>query len=200
MPVVGNPEVLAVTPLYCTVAEARTAGATGTDDEVEAAILAAQEIITTYTGELFASVDLTVSVPAGPPALLPYRVQSVSAVRAVGSDADTATTSYRVTSSSVIGEVDAVEAIGGGSLASSHPYRITVTGTFGYADTPAAVTRACALIAAHLTKHPEGDDQAGVTRLSVEGYSVDYGDAMRATTGVPEADRLLRPYRFTVLA
>lgn len=186
---------------YCTVAEAQAAGAVGTNDEITAAIEAATELITAYTGELFETTETTVTISALGGGLLPYRVQSITAARAVGSDTDLDSTSYRVTSSSVVGDLDTIEVIGGGYFSAGHPYRISVTGTFGYETTPKAVTRACALIAAHLTKHPTGYSEAGVRSLAVEGYRVDYGDTTnRATTGVAEADMLLAPYRKVVLA
>lgn len=181
--------------------EAEAAGATGTEDEIEAAIEAAEELIDRYTGDRFATTVMTVTgTHSNGMILLPLRVQEIDTVRFVGQDTDVDADSYRLRTSGVSGDIDAVEWVGYSS-SYGYPSRATVTGTFGWETTPRAVRRAAALIAAHLRKNPAGSSEAGVQRLSVEGYSVDYGDsARRATTGVPEADLLLAPYRTPVVA
>ena len=191
---------------YASVAEATDAGATGTPEQITAAIAAAQELVDLYTGDKFettpdSGTTTVIGTYSNGQILLPYRVQSVSAIRFVGQDTDVDATAYRVRTSSVAGDIDSIEWVGRGSSSYGSPSRAVVTGVFGWTDTPAAVTRATALIAAYLTKNPTGSTEAGVRSLSVEGYSVSYGDnATSATTGVPEADMLLKPYRIPTIA
>ena len=199
MPIVIGSPLPVSSATYCTIQEAKDAGATGTEDEIEAAIEAAEELIDAYTGDRFATTVMTVmGTYSNGQILLPVRLQSISTVRFVGHDTDVDTTAYRLRTSATLGDIDALEWIGGGS--GYNGYRATVTGVFGYATTPWAVRRAAALIAAHLRKHPTGSPTAGIKAISVEGYTRQYGEGTTATTGVPEADELLRDYRTPVIA
>ncbi|WP_326730237.1 hypothetical protein [Streptomyces phaeochromogenes] len=157
---------------YCSVAEARDKGATGTDAEVAAWIAAAEEQITRYTQQLFEPTDLVVvaDVGAGGLVILPRRVRTVTSVAPVlaADDAPSIPSSaYRVTSSDVLGQVDAVHMAWGGYndlVVGAESYnggwqglwqrwgaeQVTVVGEFGYATVPLLVKQACALLAADI--------------------------------------------------
>lgn len=204
--------------MYCTIEEARAAGATGDDAAVLAAIAAARRAIDRYTGDVFAPTTLTViAYPAADgSALLPFMVRSVSAVRAVGAATDLPTGSYRVLSSSTFGQYDAV-VLGGGELynvlvlgaepwnggyrgLTAHTQQLSVTGEFGPDETPAEVRECAALYAAHLTTLsqpqpgmpgalPDVDDEGNVVVITVDA------NVRRApTTGHELVDALLSGY------
>lgn len=157
---------------YCTVAQARDKGATGTDAEVAAWIAAATERITAYTLQLFEPTVAVVVADVAPEGLvlLPRRVRSVTAVTPVWDTGDPPalpSSAYRVTSADVLGQVDAVQIAYGGyddlvvgaeswaggwaGLFEAHwAQQVTVEGTFGYATVPPLVAQACALLAAHI--------------------------------------------------
>jgi len=203
---------------YCTLTEARSAGATGTDGEVAQAIADAQELVDRYTGDSFEESEQTVTATIGANglALLPRRVSAITSITFVGASSAIDASAYRLRTSSTPGDIDAIEMAGygygqyayndliagaerwnGGYANLAQPgRRITVVGTFGWAAVPSSVRRATALIAAGLTTNPTGDELAGVRSLSVEGYSVTFdGTGERVTTGHPEADRLLAGFR-----
>lgn len=155
--------------LYCTVELARSRGAKGDDAAVEAAIVAAGDLIDRYTGRVWSRVDAVVIARVAPDgtAFLPWVVESVSEVRVLGAPTALALTAFSVTSSSVYGGVDAVH-LGGGSwadplIAGAEPWnggwagllrgveRVQVTGTFGPAETPVVVRDAAAALAVWLT-------------------------------------------------
>lgn len=189
---------------YCTVEQAEDAGATGTEAEIDAAIVAAMERVDAYTGQWFNTrTAQTVVATLGGDGLLhmPRRLQSVTSVTPIDGTA-IASSSYRVRLSSSLGDVDAIELTWGWLSAGT---RVTVVGTFGYSATPSAVRRATALLAAYLTTNPGGSSSTGVAgarSLSVEGYSVTFGSSgpELTTTGLLEADQLLQPYRTVGLA
>ncbi|WP_407553077.1 hypothetical protein QOM21_23890 [Streptomyces sp. Pv4-95] len=160
--------------MYCSVAQARDAGTTGTDAELAAWITAAMERITAYTRQQFEPLAMVVvgDVAPGGLVLLPRRVRSVSSVAPVVTDgADDApslpSSAYRVTSSDVLGQVDAVHLAwrgyddlivgaeswnGGwaGLLDGWGSEQVRVSGEFGYAEVPPLVAQATALLAAHV--------------------------------------------------
>lgn len=203
---------------YCTLTEARAAGATGTDGEVTQAIADAQELVDRHTGDSFEEGEQTVTATIGANglALLPRRVSAITSVTFVGASSAIDASAYRLRKSSTPGDVDAIEMVGYGygqfayndliagaerwnggyANLSQSGRRITVVGTFGWDAVPLAVRRATALLAAAATTNPTGDELAGVQSLSVEGYSVTYtSDGTGVTTGHPEADRLLAGFR-----
>lgn len=204
---------------YCTIEQARNAGATGTDAEVTTAIAEASEMIDEYCNEWFdprAAQTIVAEFGANGVAVLARRVRAITSVTYVGSTSALAASSYRMRTSATVGDIDAVEMLGAGAgsdilVAGAEPWnggwsnlsapgrRISVVGDFGYAAVPAAVTRACAILAAFFSNNPGGggESTAGVKSLSVEGYRVEYSDEATAmtTTGVLEVDRLLAPFR-----
>lgn len=163
---------MAAGSLYCTVAEARAAGAVGTDEQVEGAIRTAGELIDRYTGTVWAEVTATIiaRVSADGTAILPLPVAAVTAVRFDGASSDLAPTAYRATSSLELGGVDALlVGAGRGSnvlIAGAEPWnggyanlyggyrlgtKVRVTGLFGPPETPPFIRDAAAALAAWLT-------------------------------------------------
>jgi hypothetical protein len=157
---------------YCSEAQAREAGCTGTSAEVSAWIAAATERITAYTQQLFEPTPLVVVADVAPDGLviLPRRVRSVTSVTPVVDSGDAPSlpsSAWRVTSSDVLGSIDAVHLRWGGYndlVAGAESYnggwrglferwgmeQAKVTGEFGYDSVPPLVERACALLAAHI--------------------------------------------------
>lgn len=169
---------------YCTVAQAKTAGATGTDAEVSAAIVAASARVDRFTADQFTPGTLTVVGTAAPDGtvLLRRRVRSVTSVSVVGgyggpASALVPSTGYMVLSSATPGQVDAL-ILGGRGVADAlvvgaEPWnggyagllgsawatgQVSITGSFGWDAPPPEVVGATALLAAHL-------GGAGVTGL-----------------------------------
>ncbi|MFD5058254.1 hypothetical protein [Streptomyces sp. NPDC058394] len=195
---------------YCTVEQARTAGATGTDGEVAAWISAATERITAYTQQLFEPTPLVVVADVAPEGLvlLPRRVRSVTSVTPVVADDDAPSlpsSAWRVTSSDVLGSVDAVLLRWGGYddlIAGAESYnggyrglferwgleQARIAGEFGYAEVPPLVAQACALLAAHIQAQaaPSDADAAQDPGLDVddEGNNVRIEDDAEETTPV----------------
>ncbi|OKJ06821.1 hypothetical protein [Kitasatospora sp. CB01950] len=156
--------------MYCTVAQARAAGCTGTDDEVTGWIARAQAVVDAYTQQAFEPTDLTVAgtVSSRMRILLPRRVRTISAVRLGTGPGDTEYTvpvsAYRVTSSAVLGQVDAVQLAEFGYndlVAGAESYAggwaglwgrwgsdALVDGSFGYDAPPSGVDLATAMVAA----------------------------------------------------
>lgn len=177
---------------YCSEAQARDAGVTGTDAEVAAWIAAAKERITAYTQQLFEPTDLVVvaDVGAGGLVILPRRVRTVTAVMPVLAADDgpsIPSSAYRATSSDVLGQVDAVRLAWGGYndlVVGAESYnggwlglwerwgaeQVKVVGTFGYAATPLLVGQANALLAAELQAQarPSDADAADDPSLQVD--------------------------------
>ncbi|WP_406338270.1 hypothetical protein OG987_13360 [Streptomyces sp. NBC_01620] len=195
---------------YCTVDQARTAGATGTDGEVAAWISAATERITAYTQQLFEPTPLVVVADVAPEGLvlLPRRVRSVTSVTPVVADDDAPSlpsSAWRVTSSDVLGSVDAVLLRWGGYddlIAGAESYnggyrglferwgleQARVAGEFGYAEVPPLVAQACALLAAHVQAQAAPSDadaqQAPGLDVDDEGNNVRIEDDAEETTPV----------------
>jgi hypothetical protein len=195
---------------YCTVAEARAAGCTGTDAEVAGWIAAATERITAYTQQLFEPTPLVVvaDVAADGLVILPRRVRTVTAVTPVVSDGSASSlpsSAWRVTSSDVLGQIDAVHLRWGGYddlIAGAESYnggwrglferwgleQAKVEGEFGYDTVPDLVARACALLAAHIEAQaaPSDADSAQDPGLDVddEGNNVRIEDDAEETTPV----------------
>lgn len=177
---------------YCSVEAAKNAGCTGTDAEVAAWITAAEEQIERYTQQVFEPTDLVVvaDVGAGGLVILPRRVRTVAAVQPVLEADDGASlpsSAYRVTSSSVLGQVDAVHLSWGGwddLVAGAESYnggwlglwerwgakQVKVTGSFGYEAVPLLVGQACALLAADIQAKaaPSDSDAAEDSSLQVD--------------------------------
>lgn len=193
---------------YSTVAAARAAGATGTDPQVQAALDLAGQQIDTLTSQWWNSRVATVRVQVDRDgyARLPRRVQTVTAVRAVGGLSDVTPSLYLVESSAVLGGLDRLRIAGSGSgrwdVLRNHdplyymghqdrqPTSLDVTGTFGVDPTPAAISEAEARIAARIT--------GAATVVNAEG-DADLGTPPQVPdltypTGDPQVDALLRPY------
>jgi hypothetical protein len=198
---------------YCTVAQAREKGATGTDAEVAAWIAAATERITKYTQELFEPTVTVVVADVAPDGLviLPRRVRTITSVTPVWDVGDAPalpTAAWRATSADVLGQIDAVRIAYGGyddlvvgaeswaggwqGLFESHWTRqAMVAGTFGLAAVPALVAQACALLAAHVQAQatPSDADAAQDPGLDVddEGNNVRIEDSSDDPSATPDA-------------
>lgn len=199
---------------YCTVAQARDAGTTGTDAEVAAWIAAATERITAYTQQCFEPTVMVVVADVAPDGtcLLPRRVRTITSVTPVVASDDAPSlpsSAWRVTSSDVLGSVDALHLRWGGyddlivgAESWSGGWRglwdqwgqeqARIVGEFGYDAVPPLVTQACALLAAHLqaTAAPSDADAAQAPGLDVddEGNNVRIeNDAAETTPVSPSA-------------
>ncbi len=187
---------------YCSIEAARTAGCTGTDAEVAAWIAAAREGIERYTQQVFEPTDLVVvaDVAAGGLVILPRRVRTVTSVQPLVDPDDgpiLPASAYRVTSSSVLGQIDAVHLAWGGwddLVVGAESYnggwaglweqwgaeQAKVSGSFGYDAAPLLVGQANALLAAHLQAkaRPSDADAAQDPTLQVddEGNNVAIDD------------------------
>lgn len=166
---------------YCTLDEARAAGAVGDDAAVTLAIARAQSSVEDFTGDLFEPSTRTVVARLGADgrAMLPYRVTDPAGSYTVTDHDGVAATPYaagtfRMFSSAVEGDVDAVGL--GSAWAGSNvlvygmePWarprnwqgRVRVSGQFGWDVCPEGVTAATAMLAAHLsrdiTPDPDGN-------------------------------------------
>ncbi|MFJ5802682.1 hypothetical protein [Streptomyces decoyicus] len=179
--------------MYCSVAQAKSAGCTGTDPEVTAWIEAAMERVGAYTRQQFEPLSMVVvgDVAPGGLVLLPRRVRSVSSVTPLIDGADDApslpSSAWRVTSSDVLGQVDAVHLAWGGwddlvagaeswnggwagLLAGWGTEQVRIEGEFGYASVPPTVVQATALLAAHIQSQaaPSDADAAQDPSLTVD--------------------------------
>lgn len=188
------------TGLYCTVAQARAAGANGTDPQVQAAIAAADTRIDRFCGDTFTSTSTTVRCRVSSAtglAILPLRVQQVDAVAVplvTGGTQAIASSAYRVHSSAMIGDYDGIEFGGLGAfdplVVGAEPWnggyrglldrlsalgggdQLFVTGTFGWAVTPPEVVQAAALIAAAITGTGQLPGTGGSLTADAEGNAV----------------------------
>lgn len=205
---------------YATRAEARAAGAQGTDAELDTALASARTRIDRFTRQSWAPAVATVAadVSGKGVVLLPRQIdeREPTTVRYVGSSVALPTTSYQVTSSRVLGHVDAIWlGAGGGDILvlGAEPYnggwrnlqprtgKVEITGTFGTGDTPQEVRAAAAMIAAAITQGgglatggtaaPDTDDEGNVVTITTGGDDEPPSGDGR-TTGVPAADVLLR--------
>ncbi|MFF7313347.1 hypothetical protein [Streptomyces sp. NPDC008137] len=213
---------------YCSIQAARDAGCTGTDAEVAAWITAAQEGIERYTQQLFEPTDRAVvaDVAAGGLVILPRRVRTVTAVMPVleaDDEPGLPASSYRVTSSAVLGQIDAVHLAWGGYddlVVGAESYnggwlglwerwgaeQVKVVGSFGYDAVPLLVGQACALLAAHLQAEAtptDGDAPDGGLDVDDEGNNVAIEDSddeasgvvsPSSSTGSTQVDALLAGY------
>lgn len=184
---------------YCTVAQARAQGCTGTDDEVTGYIAMAQGRVDEFTRQAWEPVTLTVIADLGPDglALLPRRVRSITSVTPVaeaGAPAVLPASAWRATSSAVLGAVDAVRLDVGGwddLVAGAESWaggwaglldrwcadQVEVTGEFGWDGPPPAVQQATALVAAAVQQlvapQQDGDpDAPGELDVDDEGNNV----------------------------
>lgn len=198
---------------YCSVDQARAAGATGTDAEVAAWISAATERITSYTQQLFEPTVMVVVADVAPDGLvlLPRRVRTITAVTPVVADDDAVSlpaSAWRVTSADVLGAVDAVHLRWGGYndlIAGAESYnggyrglferwgmeQARIEGEFGYATVPALVAQACAILAADIQSQaqPSDADSAQTPGLDVD----DEGNNVRIENDTDDGDEPLPP-------
>lgn len=154
---------------YCTIDEAKAQGARGSFADITAAIVAAQERIDRFTGDLFEPATRTVVARLGGDgrAMLPMRLTDADSVDTVEyvDGAAVEATMFRAYSSADTGDVDAIgvgrDYVGTNILVvglepwadhTNRPGRLRVTGTFGWAETPAAVRTAAALLAGHISR------------------------------------------------
>ncbi|GGQ48785.1 hypothetical protein Saso_27270 [Streptomyces asoensis] len=214
---------------YCSEAAARDAGVTGTPAEVMAWVAAARERIDRYTQQCFEPTDLAVvaDVGAGGLVILPRRVRTITSVMPVLAADDgpsLPSSAWRVTSSSVLGQVDALHLAWGGYndlVVGAESYnggwlglwerwgaeQVKAVGSFGYDETPLLVGQGCALLAAHLQAQaaPSDADAAQDAGLQVddEGNNVAIEDSddeettpvdPSSSTGSTQVDALLAGY------
>ncbi|MFF9643678.1 hypothetical protein [Kitasatospora aureofaciens] len=188
--------------MYCTVEQARAQGATGTDAEVTAWILAAQDAVDRFTQQWWEprTADVVADLPQDGLVLLPRRVRSVSAIvpyplPVVAPEIQLAATAYVVRSSATVGDIDAVQIGFGGYdvlVAGAEPWsggwwglmryynaqQVKVSGSFGWDAPPPIVAQATALVAAALeAKASPGGDPMNQGGLDVddEGNNVRVG-------------------------
>jgi hypothetical protein len=192
------------TALYCTLTQARQAGATGSDQEVTDAIKAARRRIDRFTGDTFAptQLEVTARVAGDGTALLPRRVIAVSRVTPVTAVGEPVrvplpAASWRAVSSRSIGQVDAV-LIGGlgygdALIAGAEPWRggwgnllgnlgtgqVEVVGTFGWDEPPPEVVAAAALLASAI----RAGTLDGVTPAGPD--TDDEGNVVKVTASAP---------------
>lgn len=200
---------------YATLAQARAAGATGTDAEVQAAIDAGRRLIDRHCADTFAPTRLTIvsAVRNDGTALLWRTVRAIEAVRMVGGGT---IASWRALSSRTPGQVDAVIVGGYGFgdplIAGAEPWRggwanlygqlatgqVEVTGVFGWDAPPPEVVNANAILAAAITTGaaapatpagPDTDDEGNVVVVTVGGGTP--VTAGQRTTGNAAADAML---------
>lgn len=201
---------------YCTLAQARGAGATGDDAAVTAAILSASDEIDRFTRDVFAPVQMTLvaQVTADGTALLPRRVRQVQRVTAVGSATVLPSSGYLVLSSATPGQVDALVFGGLGLsdplIAGAEPWnggyrnlvsgalgatgQVQVSGSFGWDAPPAKVVSAAAQLAAAFTSSGAVDLQTD----SPESVPLDVdedGNVVTITAGAVTTE--VRPGRTT---
>lgn len=158
---------------YCSLEEARSAGATGTDAEVEQAIVEASDRVARYTGDLFEPTPVTDErdVDSDGVVRMRRRIQSVTSVTWLGSPSPIVDTSYRVSSSktggrdtiSLYGDLSwadvtvlGAEPWNGGwaNLSRSRDPRVIVVAVLGWDAPPSDVRRATAILASKI----RGDD------------------------------------------
>lgn len=175
---------------YCSVEDAKSAGASGSDEEITAAILEASQRVTRYTSELFAPTPLTIECDVDNDGLahVRKRIQSVASVTWTGAPQPVAPTAYRVNSSTTVGGRDTIGMYGDLSWADvtvlgAEPWnggwanlsgrvpRISIVGVFGWDVPPPAVRRATALIAARIRRddHVTEDGSPSGTAADTEG-------------------------------
>ncbi|WP_330349271.1 hypothetical protein [Streptomyces sp. NBC_00582] len=192
-------------------------------------IAAGRERIDAYTQQVFEPTDLVVvaDVGAGGLVILPRRIRTVTSVVPVLNADDgpvIPSSAYRVTSSSVLGQVDAVHLAWGGYddlVVGAESYnggwkglwsrwgaeQVKVSGSFGYDAAPLLVGQANAILAAHLQAQAKPSDadaeQDPTITVDDEGNNVAIEDtdddpsdvvAPASSTGSTQADALLVTY------
>lgn len=202
---------------YCTVQQARDAGATGTDPEVQAAIDRARVLIDRYTGGTWwEPTAATLAGQVGSKGFVPLPQQVVTVTQVVrddvaGSVIDPA--AYIVRSSTTPGDPDGVQLRNAGAdplIAGAEPWvggwegfssrlaghRVEVTGTFGRGT--GGVDPVIVDAAAELAAWVRGGGNlasADVASVDVEGNSLTITtteeDPPLRTTGVAAVDRAL---------
>lgn len=146
---------------YVSLEEARSAGASGSDAEVLAAIEAASARVERYTRDVFEPTLLTQTLDVLPDGVVRSvkRIIAVDSVALYGVASPLDPTGWRLESD---GTILVLAFIGGGDITinGAEPYnggwanlmtrepRVIVTGTFGWATPPYDVKQATALIAA----------------------------------------------------
>lgn len=197
--------------MYCTIDQARAAGATGTDPEVSAAITAAGVLVDARTGTWWEPRDVTVRLRVGADGFTPcpWVIQDVDTVTPLGGSSPLSAAAYTVLSSTIPGGVDALAIRSGGAdplVVGAEPWNggwanllasvgdlVDVAGTFGPATTPAGVAQATAVLAAWLRStggvEPRLDVDAEGNSLTITLREGPVGP--RPSTGLPEADALL---------
>lgn len=184
---------------YCTLAEARAAGAIGDDTAVDRAVREAQDRVDRFTGDRFTPRTMTVVARVGGDnrALLPYRLttrDSVTEVRDNRTDTVLATSMWRAYSSSVNGEVDAIglgrDHVGTNILVVGlEPWssggtgwdKVEVTGTFGWAVTPHSVEWATARVAGVVSREwidPDPDDNPATPTPTTQAIADPEGNVL----------------------
>jgi hypothetical protein len=197
--VTDTPLVVVTGSAYCTLAEARAAGAVGDDTAVDKAVREAMARVDRFTGDRFSPRVMTVVARVGGDgrAMLPYRLTSrgsVTEVRDTLSDAVLAGSTWRAYSSSVDGEADAIglgrRHVGSNILilglepwAAGDPNwdKVEVTATFGWANTPASVEWATAKIAAAVSRQfvdPDPDDNPATPAPTTQAIADPEGNVL----------------------
>lgn len=202
---------------YCTRAQAIAAGATGTNQEIDDAIVQARKRIDRYCGDAFAPtrMELVTNIRADGTALLQRTLRLVESVTPVGGSSPIAAGAYTATSSRTPGQVDAL-AFGWGSqgagdpiIAGAEPWnggwanlignlrtgQIQVVGSFGWDEPPPEIVAANAQLASAIrlggATGPDVDDEGNVVKVTVAG-----ADATRGvSTGVAAIDEQIAHLR-----
>lgn len=161
--------------MYCTIEDAKSAGAVGTDPEITEAITDASERVDRYTGDLFVPTARTFDFTVGGDGVVRVRrrIQSVTSVTWAGAGSPMVTSAY-VVSSSKTGGHDTISLYGDLSWADvtvlgAEPWaggwanlssrgrdpHVIVVGVFGWDSPPRDVVRATALIAAAMRREDD---------------------------------------------
>lgn len=178
--------------MYCTLDQARDAGASGSDDEVTAAIERATDRVIRYTHELFTPETLTIVRPVSRDGAVytHLRIGTVTAVRYVGWSTPISPGSWRYTTSETPGQTDAVLLVGALAwsditVLGAEPWnggwanlylptadvqaQVELDGTFGWDAPPGDVAEATAIIATHLRRGDKTPEGSGSATTSVDG-------------------------------
>jgi hypothetical protein len=213
-----------------TLAGARARGAYGDDAEVTAALTAATLRVSTYCRDLFepaAGQARVLNLTHGL-ALAPVRLRAVTSVQSESTLLPAAAYRLVPTPGTAVGDADymGVEIAtrgANGLIAGAEPWRggwanlydpdhpyLTVTGDWGWPAPPADVVEAVHRLAAHLTPHgytPAADAEgtpnavpAPTTSAEPDAEDVSPAGRSERTTGSAAVDRLLLPYRRSLVA
>jgi hypothetical protein len=208
---------------YCTIAQVRALGFededTYPDQTIVDAIARSTDAIDRYTANFFAPRDLIVRAELGSRGLapVPMTLQSVTSVEFEATQQAIAVSSYRVHSSTTIGDWNGVQfAIAGfddtisgaereyGGFATLFaPGRyVLISGSFGEATVPARVVAQCAILASEDLSGTLDVDSAGIQQEQTPGWRRIWNASadMSRTTGSARVDRALREFRRDVFA